>query len=405
MFNTIEECKNNSKLKYVKDLFNNTKIHGGFCEYKIDENCADSGVYIVASVKSMKNMDLANLNLGKIQRKIEGDEYYFYPFEFAVKVTDEDPMVVFNKVAEFCKKAELVNIYFSLQDVKIPDRIAEEDIAFMKAFIENGRNHSVANDIQSYSNFAVRDFVRNYYKETEAPKKYKNKQEEIFDYIRKYKNVSMHQIKEDCMPTFIEYLAKRDINLEYVVSDPMVFDIGVPDIADDEYNPYGVLPPKTEYREIYFKSGDGDIIQSALNYINITQACQHASLDVIALAGEVSCIKIPYNFIYDFDAYCDGVKVEYTIDDGYYDKPDKDAVPVIFATKDKEIVEAILTEICSVESREHFVPMHERCLYTDKLNEEKKNLTDKINKANENKKEEEKPKRPSFWKRGLEFAR
>lgn len=365
----IEQCINDPLLKNVRDLFLNTGIHGGFVEYRLNDGFADSGVYIVASINDVKNWSFEHKSPADIQRKVEGDPYHFYPYEFAVKVTDEDPMVVMSKLSEYCKKAELLRVHFTLENAELPNRIKESDFLYIKDFFENSRDRKISHEMQAYSAEEARRKIRNLNKEYSKPVKYKNKEEEILGFMRKYKQVNMETVDEEDIRAFKDFLNTHYPELEYVISDKIVADSGL-GVEKCGWNPYGeAVSGKIEYREIYSKAIDEAAIHSALNFVIVSKAINHATIDELSADGPVYCIQIPLKLINDFHNYCKGLNVKYTLDTGYYDKPDRDSIPILVNQKNGEVVDAILSEMCSTMSKEHYVPYHERCQYIDKMKE------------------------------------
>ena len=374
VYSTIKDCKNDPILTHVRDILLNTGISGSFVEYGLNEGVADSGVYLVASLNDVRNWDFDNKSPADIQRKIEGNPYSFYPYEFAIKVTDEDPMVVVDKLAEYCKKAEMLRVYFTLENVEVPHKIKIGDYGYIKAFFDNSRDKKISHEMAAYSADRAKQYIKDLKSNNDKPMKFKNKDEEILYFMREYKHVSMHTIEEEDVHDFINFLKSYYPDLEYVMSDKIVVDTGL-GVEKCGWNPYGeAVSGKMEAREFYYKAVDDAAIQAALNYTLVSKYLKPISLADVSKDGPVYCVQVPSRFISDFDQYCGSVNVKYAVDHGYYDKPDRDSIPVIVNAKNSEVVDMILNEICTSVAKEHYVPMYERELYQDKIKEkEEKN--------------------------------
>lgn len=382
MYNTIEECKASPKLRCVKDLFFNTKIHGGFVEYEADKDFLDSGVYLVASVGPISDIDFEKNSPVAIADKTENSGPNFYPYEFAVKVTNEDPLIVFDKVSEFCRRAELVNTYFTLENCKVPKQISIADINTLNLFATDSHNTRISAAARENACNMAKEMVRDFYKDEKFAgftgklvSKFKNKDQEILEFTRKYSKtcgIGMLEVDEKQLNEYLNTLERQYPNLEYVVSDKITFDSGLPEIEKGEYDPYGSLPRKLEYREIYFKKTQEEEFQNTLNYLHLIRGCDLPSMSELSDQGPVCSVKIPYNYMRAFNATCKKNGVEYTVDRGVLDKASVNTVPVVYLEKDKDMVDAITDKLCEHFAKESMVHAYEKSLYTEKVSKQQR---------------------------------
>lgn len=382
MYNTIEECKNDEKLRYVNELFHNTQIHGGFVEYENDKGFVDSGIYLVASIKPISQMNWETKNPADIQRKIEGDPSTFYPYEFAIKVTDEDPLLVFDKVSEFCRKAEMLKVYFGLENVEVPREMASSDVKSMRIEVADSRNSQISGDMRECVRENLKKSIKSYNREVKkqnfaekVSSKFKSKEQQIAEFIREHKQVNFETINEKQVDAFVDFLKQRDPELEYVLSDKISVKTGLEEIEEGEYDPYGYAERDHEYREVYFKRADEQLFQDAFNYIQFSKSHgkgHDIPLTVLAQQGAVCSVKIPDNYMWLVDQCLEKWNVPYAIDYGYLNKSESDgkSVPILYLERDKEIISCMTRDLCDRYARESYVHAYDKSCYNDKMKEQ-----------------------------------
>lgn len=389
MYNTIDECKADPKLRYIKELLQNTKIHGGFVEYESDKGFVDSGIYLVASLSPISEMNLGTKNPADIQRKIEGDPSTFYPYEFAVKVTDEDPLVVFDKISEFCRKAEMINVYFGLENVSVPKEMDSADVEILRVGVVNTRNDKISGDMREAARNNLKQSIKTYDRRVKKKgfseklaSKFKNSEQQIAEFVREHKQISFETIYESQVEAFVDFLNRVDPNLEYVLSDKISVDVGLEKAPEGEYDPYGYAIRNYDYREIFFKRADEHIFQDAFNYIAFSQRNgkgHDVQPAVLAQQGAVCSVQIPFNYMGLVDRCLHKWNVPYAIDRGYLNKTEfgEKTVPILYLEKDKNIIEGMTNDICGKYAKVSYVHAYDKSCYNDKMKEQgikKKNV-------------------------------
>lgn len=375
MYNTIEECKNDEKLRYLNDLLHNTNIHGGFVEYK-NKGVVGSGVYFVASVAPVS---LEGKNLADMQRKIEGDPSSFYPYEFAIKITDENPLVVFDKISEFCRKAEMIKVYFTLENVKVPKEMSASDVENMRIAVANSRNDKISapmrevvrkdlsKSIKSYNNDVKKDKLAN-----RLSLKFQNKEQELVDFIRENKQVNFERIEESQLTNLVSFLNVIDPTLEYYVGDRISVKTGLEAPKEGEYDPYGYATKNYEYREICFKRADEQIFESAFNHIRYSKQFSNGHDTTVAnlsQQGPICTVKIPENYMPLVDSLLVKWNIPYAIDYGYMSETDSRTVPILFLEKDKDVIDNMTTDICNKYAKHSYVHAWDKTCFNDKMKE------------------------------------
>ncbi|MEE0929992.1 MAG: hypothetical protein UIM53_03250 [Acutalibacteraceae bacterium] len=382
MYNTIDECREDPMLRNLSTLLQNTNIHGGFVEYEKDKGFVDSGIYFVATAGSITDMHLDSKNPADIQRKIDGDPSTFYPYEFAIKITDADPLTAFDRIADFCHKAEMLNVYFGLEGVKVPDEMSMDDVNGLRLIVANSRNSQIAGDMRECVRAEMKKAIRAYNKEQKKigfadkiSSKFKSKEQQITDFIREHKQVNYETVDENQLEDFIQYLKKRDPELEYVLSDRIDVNTGIDKQEDGAYDPYGYAARNHSYREVYFKRADENIFHDALNHINYSQKYGKGhSIGLAALSkqGPVCTVDIPVNYMWLVDQCLTKWEVPYAIDDGYLNKSNTKTIPILYLAKDKNIISGMSKDLCDRYANESFVHAADKIQYNEQRQEQER---------------------------------
>lgn len=383
MYNTIEECKSDPMLKNINTLLKNTNIHGGFVEYEKDKGFIDSGIYFVATAGSFSEMHIESKNPADIQRKIEGDPSSFYPYEFAVKITDEDPLLVFDKISEFCRKAEMLTVYFGLEGVKVPEEIPTADVNGLRITVADSRNSKISGAMRESVREDLKKSIKSYTKDQKKngftekiSSRFKSREQQIADFIRENKQVNYETINEKQVDDLVEFLKQRDPGLEYVLSEKIDVNTGIEEVEEGRYDPYGHTTKNHSYREIYFKRADEGIFQDALNHIRYSQKYGKGhSIGLAALSqqGPICSVKIPANYMNIVDQCLSKWNVPYAIDYGYLTKSDQRSIPILYLAKDKQMIDGLSRDLCERFAKESFVHSHDKTMY----NEQQKQTTKK----------------------------
>ena len=373
MYNTIEEIKADPMLRNIDRLLFNTDLHGGFIEYEKDKGFVDSGIYFVASVNPLSELNLENKNPAHIQRNIEGNPSTFYPCEFAIKITDGDPLILFDKISEYCRTAEMINVYFGLEGVKVPQEMPIEDVVNMRQAVMNTRNNKTVSYISEAVSDSLSKGIKAYAKETKKndfaenlKSKFKSREQQIVDFVREFKQVNYETINEKYVDEFEDFLKRRDPNLEYVISDKITVKTGLEEVKDGEYDPYGTAARDHEYREVYFKRTDEHIFRDAFNSIRFSRANGKGNdipLAELAQYGPVCSVKIPANYMWLVDQCLSKWNVKFAIDYGYLNKADERTVPVLYLEKDRKIIEGMTKDICQRYAGESYVHTYDKQKY------------------------------------------
>ena len=383
MYNTIEEIRTDPMLKHIDRLLFNTDLHGCFVEYEKDKGFVDSGIYFVASVSPIAEMHLEMKNPAHMQRKIEGNPSTFYPYEFVIKVTDEDPLAVFDRISEFCRNAEMINVYFGLEGVRVPKEMPMEDVNNLRQAIANSRNIKISSAMRDSVADSLKKGIKAYDKESRKSEfvgnlksKFKSKEQQLIEFIKEFKHVNFETINEKYVDDFVDFLKKRDPNLEYVLSDKVSVKTGLEEAVDGEYDPYGYATRDHEYREVYFKRADEHIFQDAFNSIRFSQ--MHGKGNDIPLAelaqyGAICSVKIPSNYMWLVDQCLKKWNVKFAIDYGYLSKSDNRSVPILYLEKEKGIIEGMTRDLCNRYAGESYVHAYDKeCFYEQKKKNEPK---------------------------------
>lgn len=374
MLNTIEECRSDPKLKYIKELLENTGVHGGLFEYKMDSGLMDSGIYFVGTIGSIEDLNIKDRKLSDMARNIEGNPKTFYPYEFAVKITDEDPLVTFDKISEFCRNAEMLKVYCKLENVTPPKEIPIGEMYDLQRVVANSRNMKISGDmreaVQKDLKQAVREIGRdNKTLSEKISSTFKKKEQKLADFIKEYKEVNYEAVHEKYIDDFVDFLKRNDPNLEYIISDPITVDTGIEEVEKGHYDPYGHALKTYQYRDVYFKRADEQIFMDALNY------CQYShiygkghdiAVPTLAAKGPVCSVQIPKNYMWLVDHCLNKWNVPYAIDYGCMTKTNDRCIPVLYLEKDSEIIDGMTKDLCGRYARESYVHAWDKKCYVEK---------------------------------------
>lgn len=373
MYNTIEECRKDPMLQHLSTLLQTTGVHGGFVEYEKDKGFLDSGIYFVGTIGSFSELHIDSKNPADIQRKVEGDPSMFYPYEFAVKITDADPLVTFDKIAEFCHRAELFIVHFGLEKVEIPGEIPMDEVNGLRAAVMNSNNLKISGAMRDCVRKDMNKAIHNYDKRNKQGigekigAKFKSQEQKIAEFIKENKQINYETIDEKQLEDFIKYLKNRDPDLEYILSDKIDVVTGLEEAEEGRYDPYGAYTEKDHsYREIYFKRADEQIFQDAFNHLKYSQRYNNGhSIGIAALAkqGPVMSAQIPKRYMKIVDSCLAKWNVPYSIDSGCISRAESTTIPILYLVKDKNIIEGMSRDLCKRFASETYVGEYDRMQY------------------------------------------
>lgn len=381
MYNTIEECRTDPILRNINTLLKTTNVHGGFVEYEKDKGFIDSGIYFVGTAGSFTELHIDTKNPADIQRKVEGDPSIFYPYEFAIKITDTDPFLTFDRIADFCRKAELLIVHFGLEKIEIPKEVPIEEINGLCTAARNGRNDKISGPMREVARQEMKKAIHNYEKRNKQTlgekiaSKLKNKEQQIADFVRENKQINYEKIDEKYVEDFVQYLKSRDPNLEYVLSDKVDVVTGLEEAAENRYDPFGYAERNHSYREVYFKRADEHIFQDAFNHVMYSQRYSKGhNIGIAALSqkGPICSARIPVNYMHIVDSCLTKWNVPYAIDNGCLMQADSHSIPILYLAKDKNIIEGMSRDLCTRFSKETFVHEYDRYCYNEQQKEKAK---------------------------------
>ena len=367
---TSNEIDTNPMLVTLKDNASYYGIEAKIEPYKIDENKADSGYYIVAGLGELPQYN----NPKEIEDDMYRNENLFYPKKFAVKLTPENLQFAIEEFYSYCQKAELLQCLYNEYDCKVPDVMRIEEFYNLYKFNQGWNN-------QDYDVFARREnknaldtFFKAEKKAEKGGATFKWNQfyrSDLYDSRKGQQHWRLHMafsdkdqiiplsILSDCCRNItrlelteqefqqLKEILKKYPKIYYSADEKVVIDHG--EIKGP--NPWADEQSYFEYRDIIFKKVDEPIIMGEVYKMRYGELAKPREF----LVGKDIIVKnVSYRYVDAFMSLAKDNGLYFAIDTkGEFKKATTDYIPVLFKQDQLYKFNSIMKEINNYHTNYH----------------------------------------------------
>ena len=384
------------KISRIDEVCNDYGLYGRIINYKNDESVLGSGLYIVIGVNPIDD----DIKPYKIANRIVRDPDLFYPREFAVKLTPENPMVAFDQAMDFCQNAEFLSRLYKEFNTKLPECIRYSELSGLKNWCDGRYNSNVNDRFRTECAKGLKTFFKNensvfgqdkrkffrserYDEKASSWQRQKDFSNRDSSIIRR--DLLLNSSDETCKKTieksrydnFIKYMEKAFPEVLFSIEKKEVVDLGLIDLAKDlpEDHPFmaqkpvtneefekvirerfategfdctnNLKPSRWEFYNIYYKKVDEPQIIAAYNDIYLAFA-DHDPLQDIKARGPMNMIDLPVDDIHYFVALAKSKHLQFHFDHrGKFSVPSFTDIHVVDSSWDQKIMDDIVSEMVS----------------------------------------------------------
>lgn len=392
-----------NRLGNIDEVCQNYGLYAKFMKFENPESVLGSGVYIVVCTEPIKD----DINPYKIVNRNKRNPNLFYPYDFAVRLTEENGVVVFDEVMEYCQNAEFLSRLYVEYNAKLPECIRYSELTGLKNWCD-GRNNSDANDkFRNSCKKGLKTFFKNEKSSwgQEKRKYFRSERFAIesnwlqrqFDYSKRnrsivrlevllrsteeigIKKIGAHELErllkklQTLNPEILVSVSKKDVVDNGLIGLSKKLSEGHPllqqrPITDEEFDMIieqrfakegfdcikDVKTAHWEFYDIYYKKVDEPFIIAAFNEIYFAFA-DHDPLQTIKARGDVNIVTIPVDDFHYFVALAKSKKLQFYIDNyGRLSVPSFTDIHVVYSKWDQSIVNEIINDmVCNTISNSH----------------------------------------------------
>lgn len=385
-----------NKLYNVSDICEQYGLYGGIVDYNINEQSLGSGYYLIAGT----NDSVFHQNPYEMAQNIQRSPSAFYPKYFSVRITNDNCIVIFNQLIEYCKKAEFICKLYKEYNISLSERISNSELVALK----NAYNGQYIDSFDAKFRMDSKAELNNFFRHEKQTGFKKN----IRDFsrsdlcpddsvgFRQYINYFKHKSQEvdikvllhssDSVKKLVleEHVYKKLKNLINDLYPDVIFSIGEKETSDnglleiakhlpknhpffentipvtsEEYDRivkekfdsqgfdavYKFIPSHFEWREFYYRAIDEPKIVAIFNSILLDYVnCD--TLSYIQNKGPISMIDYPINDFMNFYSLAKANDVRFHIDFfGKVSTPELDVVHVIYNNSDQYKIDSIIKRL------------------------------------------------------------
>lgn len=392
-----EDVLNNEMILSVPEICKEYGLNGCFVSYRADTDMPSAGYYLVASRydKIPEPKELYDMYLER--NRNYAVQYVDYYIE---KVNPNDVMTSILDMIEYCKMHEFLDTIYTEYKCPLPQKLRHDEIDFLMYNSSSYNDDDYTIDIKNMYKANIKNFFKiekrhskisfmrkwdDFYR-SDKYSIFSSKLQNLF-YFFKRKNscitlkrlwsiepdLNIIQFTENEYKIFQEQMKIFYPNIPYAVVRTLNVNNGEIKLPkgeenNTELNPFGRTVTPEEYDQLIYKSLtenkpfeklrvakakfftiafrkiDEPIVFSlhhkiALNY---TKPCKYGDL---INNGDVSFTLIPYNEFMNFASLAKSNHLPFALDNGYFCKPCRNAVAVIYNSCREETVKQIKSRI------------------------------------------------------------
>ena len=156
---------------YILELFNKIErigeeygLYMKLLNFHNKKSVMGSGIYVVAGLSEIPE----DVNPYEICKRNERNRQLFYPKDFAVKLTPDNCMIMFDKVLEYCGKAELIQNLYREYEANIPDCLRNSEVVGLENWNDGRRSGTLGSDFRYRCLKGLKEFFKNEKKKSES---------------------------------------------------------------------------------------------------------------------------------------------------------------------------------------------------------------------------------------------
>lgn len=342
--------------------------------------CRDSA-YVIGSIDPITD-DISPVN---IIRRNERNKQLFYPHTFAVKITENDNVMLFaDKFLKYCKEAEFIKNIYAEYDLPVPERLRRNELSSLMRFKAASENANYNDLLRSLHKDSINKFfklehkrgLRKAWREFYRSEHYDSNAGTLVNLVRFFKrktpktDVDMllgsgEAVKRIVMPEHEYKELKKTIeeyysdDIQFAVSKKYIVDHGMIDIEgmgkavtfeeftkirDKQFAVNGYRAfidlnvSRWEFRDVCYKASDEPIIAEIYNNIALKYV-ECAQLHSLRDRGDICYTVVPVTDIMDFACLANDNDLKFYIDKwGDFETPSLDTVCVVYNSFDESKV-------------------------------------------------------------------
>lgn len=379
------------QMQSIEEICSQYGLHGRIINYKNDESVLGSGYYIVIGIHPIDD----DVKPYKIANRAIRDPDLFYPHEFAVALTPENPMVALDKAMDYCKDAEFLSELYREYETKLPECIRYSELSGLKNWCEGRSNLNASERFRNDCKKGLKIFFKN---ENSSFKQEKRKffRSERFDekagFVQQQKDFANRdssiirrdvllqssddtgklKIEKSRYDAFVKYMENIFPEVLFAVSDKEVIDSGLIDLAKKNPDEHSFLSQKPvtneefekvirerfategldctnnikpaywEFYDIFYKKVDEPQVIAAYNDIYFAFA-DHDLIQDIKARGPMKMVDLPADDIHYFVALAKSKNLMFHFDHrGKFSVPSFTDIHVVYSSHDEKIMNEIL---------------------------------------------------------------
>lgn len=383
-----------NRLSNIEEVCNNYGLHAEIINFKDTDSVLETGIYVVVGVEPINE----NINPYRIANRKKRNPNLFFPREFAIRLTTENVVNVFDEVMYFCSDAEFLSRLYAEFKTDLPECIRYSELSGLRSWCEGRYNVNANDKFRTICQKGLKTFFKNE-KSPFGQKRRSFFRTERFviesswlqrqvDYVKRKSNIvrlevllhssneigvkkiSAHELKpllkrlESLCPEILISISKKDVVDNGLIGLSKKLPEGHPylqrkPVTEEEFDKVihdrfasegfectnDIQPAHWEFYDIYYKKVDEPQIIAAYNDIYFAFA-NHDPLQTIKARGEVNIVTIPINDFHSFVALAKSKKLQFYIDNyGRISVPSFKDIHVAYSKWDEKIVGEIVDEM------------------------------------------------------------
>ncbi len=337
-----------------------------------------------------------NINPKEIVQRIGRNEQLFYPGSWAVDITDEHDITVYEKLIDYCRHTEFLSVLYSSHGLELPEKIRLSEIVQLDTYETTRTDFDNPFEVRERCRKDLEWFFRRErshgirrkwldYFRSDKFQDDKGPVTKIFGFLRRNKSaipleqllevngdIKKLEMQEYEFKLFAEFMQQCYPEVSYSVGDKDIVNhgldrpgrpplMGVRRITSEEYAVIckdrfaeegwdcllDVKPSYWEFRDVYFKEIDEPQIAAAYQAVTL-QYARPDDLSDLQRHGELELTKISASDFMNFVSLAKANNFRFYIDKlGQFDKPSLDFVNVVFNKQQKEMLVSITNRMIS----------------------------------------------------------
>lgn len=384
------------QLNRIQEVCEEYGLYAKIVNYKNGYSVLGTGVYVVVSMYPIPD----NIKPYKLCDRNERNNQVFYPKNFAVKLTPDNPVVAFDSIIQFCKKSEFLRALYKEFDAELPECVRYTELTGLENWNEGRYNDSMGAEYQLKCFEGLETFFKQEKKKNKTAQEkrrfwrsdkyderaswfqkqsdFNNRNEPVvrLNVLLQYTDdVNKLEMPEEYYASFLDYLKKCYPEVTIAADEKETIDNGLialskklpkdhpamrqKPITAAEFNEImrrnfatqgwkcveEYQPAKWEYRNIYYKEVDEPQIIAAFNDISLEFA-DPEPMQTMKERGKCCMVDLSITDFRNFVALAKQNHLLFHVDNtGKFAMPSLENIHVVYNVKDQNIVDTILSTL------------------------------------------------------------